>query len=40
MTYPDFIACVRALRAKNNVSEDQAPDERAWFEAVLQNESH
>jgi len=33
MTFPDHIACLRALMAKSG-TDKTAPSEREWFEAI------
>lgn len=38
MTYPDFWACMRALAARNGEAPIDAPGEREWFDALLEDE--
>jgi hypothetical protein len=34
MTYPDFVAVLRALRAKNGETEDEAPSADDYYRAL------
>ncbi|TDX63996.1 hypothetical protein EDE12_106141 [Methylosinus sp. sav-2] len=38
MSYPDFWAAMRGLAARNGADQVDAPSEREWFDALLEEE--